>query len=86
MPVFSSDGLKHYFYALTAHFGEWVDTEGHKQPVWSRLSAFTYAQVIKHPRRYRLVKVERRRLCGRLEDYAARLKAAGLSGRINLKS
>lgn len=24
VPVFSSDGLKHYFYALTAHFGEWL--------------------------------------------------------------
>ena len=24
VPVSSSDGLKHYYYALTAHFGEWV--------------------------------------------------------------
>ena len=24
VPVFSSDGLKHYFYGLTAHFGEWM--------------------------------------------------------------
>jgi hypothetical protein len=23
VPVFSTDGLKHYFYALTAHFGKW---------------------------------------------------------------
>ena len=23
VPVFSTDGLKHYFYALTAHFGRW---------------------------------------------------------------
>ncbi|MFO7660078.1 MAG: hypothetical protein R6V77_04125 [Candidatus Cloacimonadaceae bacterium] len=22
-PVFASDDLKHYFYALTAHFGQW---------------------------------------------------------------
>jgi hypothetical protein len=28
VPIFSSDGLKHYFYALTAHFGEWVIVEG----------------------------------------------------------
>jgi transposase-like protein len=24
VPVFTSDGLRQYFYALTAHFGEWV--------------------------------------------------------------
>lgn len=23
VPVFSTDGLKHYFYALTAHFEKW---------------------------------------------------------------
>lgn len=83
VPVFSSDGLKHYFYALTAHFGEWVESEGKKKPVWSLLSSFAYAQVVKHQKRCRQVKVERRLLYGRLEDYAARLKSAGLSGRIN---
>jgi transposase-like protein/IS1 family transposase len=83
VPVFSSDGLKHYFYALTAHFGHWVEVEGQTKPVWALLNSFAYAQVIKHQKRYRLVKVERRLLCGRREDYAARLKSAGLSGRIN---
>jgi transposase-like protein len=24
VPIFSSDGLQHYYYALTAHFGEWI--------------------------------------------------------------
>src|SRR5258708_12076844 len=57
VPVFSSDGLKHYFYALTAHFGQWVEVEGQKKPIWSLLSSFAYAQVIKHQKRYRLVKV-----------------------------
>ena len=28
VPVFTSDGLKLYFYALTAHFGAWVETVG----------------------------------------------------------
>jgi len=26
-PAFTSDGLNHYYYALTAHFGEWQETE-----------------------------------------------------------
>jgi transposase-like protein len=27
LPVFSSDGLRLYFYALTAHFGHWISPE-----------------------------------------------------------
>jgi hypothetical protein len=30
MPVFSTDGLKHLFYALTAHYGRWEEWEGKK--------------------------------------------------------
>jgi hypothetical protein len=30
VPVFSTDGLKHYFYALTSHFGQWEVGEGKK--------------------------------------------------------
>ena len=45
VPVFSTDGLKHYFYALTAHFGQWGSADG-KKPVWVLLSEFVYGQVI----------------------------------------
>jgi transposase-like protein len=31
MPVFSTDGLKHYYYALTAHFGKWEWAGGKSQ-------------------------------------------------------
>ena len=82
VPVFSTDGLKHYFYALTAHFGKWESTEG-KKPVWVLLSDFVYSQVIKHQRRRKTVKVERRVLVGEACSYADRLRQAGLSGRIN---
>jgi IS1 family transposase len=47
VPVFSTDGLKHYFYALTAHFGKWERLEG-KKPGWVLFSEFMYGQVIKH--------------------------------------
>ena len=50
VPVFSTDGLKHYFYALTAHFGRW-DTADGKKSVWVLLNDFVYAQVIKYQRR-----------------------------------
>jgi hypothetical protein len=32
LPVFSSDGLALYFYALTAHFGEWIQIIGERRP------------------------------------------------------
>jgi IS1 family transposase len=82
VPVFSTDGLRHYFYSLTAHFGKWEPLDGRKL-VWVLLGDFIYAQVIKHQRRRRTVQVERRILIGDRENYHKRLKAAGLSGRIN---
>lgn len=83
VPVFSSDGLKHYFYALTAHFGEWVIPDGEKRSVWMVLSNFLYGQVIKSRRRHRVVDVEQRMLWGLPAEYSTRLKASLLSGKIN---
>jgi IS1 family transposase len=83
VPIFSSDGLKHYYYALTAHYGEWVVVEGEKKLVWLIVTLFQYAQVIKQQRGYRLVGVEHRMLWGNVEEYRSRLKANGLSGNIN---
>ena len=80
--MFSTDGLRHYFYALTAYFGRWETAEG-KKSVWVLLSDFVYAQVIKHQRRRRTVQVERRILCGDEKNYQDRLKIARLSGKIN---
>jgi hypothetical protein len=45
VPVFSTDGLKNYFYALTAPFGMWERLDG-KKPIWVLLHDFVYAQVI----------------------------------------
>jgi IS1 family transposase len=83
VPVFSTDGLKHYFYALTAHFGEWVHVEGEKKLVWMILSDFYYAQVIKRQRKRHTVEVEQRHIWGHPAEYQARLKADGMSGNIN---
>jgi len=82
VPVFSTDGLKHYYYALTAHFGKWVLADG-KKLVWILLNDLVYSQVIKHQKRRRTVELERRVLVGEASWYAERLRQAGLSGRIN---
>jgi IS1 family transposase len=83
LPVFSTDGLRHYYDALTAHFGKWEQPGDEKKPVWVLLDDFIYGQVIKHQKRRRTVEVERRILVGEEKTYRERLKAAGLSGRIN---
>jgi len=83
VPAFSSDGLRHYFSALTAHFGEWVAVDGEKKPVWMVLSDFHYAQVIKLRKRLRVIDVEQRFIWGSPDTYRSRLKAVGLSGNIN---
>jgi transposase-like protein len=81
VPVFSTDGLRHYFYALTAHFGKWEAADG-KKPVWVLMGEFIYGQVIKHQRRRKTVEVVRRMVWGAEKQYQERLKGAGLSGRI----
>jgi IS1 family transposase len=83
VPIFSSDGLKHYFYAITAHFGFWHQPEGAKKPIWMVWPSLLYGQVIKHHQRRKLVKVEQRVLCGEKTDFVSRLKALGLTGIIN---
>jgi hypothetical protein len=83
LPIFSSDGLRLYFCALTAHCGRWISPDGGRKRMWQLAADFIYGQVKKLQRRRRLVKVERVMLCGSFEVLANRLKAAGLSGRLN---
>lgn len=80
IPVFSTVGLKYYFYALTAHIGKWERMEGEKKPVWALLNDFVYGRVLKVHRRRKLVRVERQILSGDKETYRTRLKAGRLSG------
>jgi IS1 family transposase/transposase-like protein len=82
LPAFTSDGLKLYFYALTAHFGGWVETVGRQARHWQVHAQFLYGQVVKHYRRRRLVRVERRALLGSPEQLTAALRARGESGTI----
>jgi IS1 family transposase len=82
LPIFSSDGLKLYFYALTAHFGQWGQDVGQAKPVWHALPGLLYAQVQKIHRRRRLVRVDRQMLCGSFEPFTAQLQTLGLSGHI----
>lgn len=83
IPVFSSDGLDMYFYALTAHFGRWQEVVGRKKREWVVAVGLVYGQVKKHYRRRRVVRVEHRMRWGSKEELKRRLTGLGLSGRLN---
>jgi len=83
IPVFTSDGLNHYFYALTAHFGQWVAGVGQRAHHWQVAADLLYGQVKKHYRRRKLVRVTHIMRCGTRAALRDALTRIGLSGRLN---
>ncbi len=61
LPLFTSDGLNVYFYALTAHFGQWLEVgrRGRKVRQWQVATGLISGQVKKSYRRRKLVRVTR---------------------------
>ena len=59
--LFTSDGLNLYFYALTAHFGQWLalGRRGCNVRRWQVAPGLIYGQVKKCYRRRRLMRVTR---------------------------
>ena len=82
VPVFSSDGLVFYFYALTAHFGTWVQRADERRRTWTVDVHLFYAQVIKKYRRKRIQEVHHRVHLGIPETYREAVRAAGFTGQI----
>jgi IS1 family transposase len=80
LPVVTTDGLRLYFYALTAHFGQWVRRGRRKE--WQVAPALLYGQLQKCYRRGRLVRVRSYMLCGTRRRLGVALHAVGLSGRL----
>jgi IS1 family transposase/transposase-like protein len=83
LPVFTSDGLNLYFYAITAHFGQWVTDLTTGKPRWQVACDLLYGQVKKTYRRRRLYLVGRLMRLGDLAQLTQRLKALGYSGTLN---
>jgi len=83
IPVFTSDGLDLYFYALTAHFGAWRDQLGERTRHWEVSAELMYGQLKKVYRRRKLERTEHRMRCGTLEALKERLKGLGGSGVLN---
>ena len=85
VPVFTSDGLNLYFYALTAHFGQWTEVcwRGRTVRQWRVAAGLIYGQVKKCYRRRRLVRVTHVMRLGTEDALKAALQGLGFSGRLN---
>ena len=82
-PAFASDGLRHYFYALTAHFGQWVAGMGRNPRRWRVAAGLLYGQVTKTYRHRRLVRVRPVLRCGTRAQFRQALAILGLTGTLN---
>jgi IS1 family transposase len=67
VPIFTSDGLNFYYYAITSHFGHWTQKPGCKSHYyhWEVDQQLLYGQVKKSYKRYRLARVTQLMRCGR---------------------
>ncbi len=85
LPLFTSDGLNLYFYALTAHFGHWLSMRRRGRNVrrWQVAAGLLYGQVKKCYRHRKLVRVTHVMRLGTLENLASALQGLGFSGRLN---
>jgi IS1 family transposase len=85
LPLFTSDGLNLYFYALTAHFGRWllVSRRGRKALRWQVADGLIYGQVKKCYQRRKLIRVTHVMRLGTEDALKVALQGMGFSGRLN---
>jgi len=85
LPLFTSDGLNVYFYALTAHFGTWRQERRRGRNVhrWQVATNLIYGQVKKSYQRRKLVRVTHVMRLGTEAALKASLQGMGFSGRLN---
>jgi IS1 family transposase len=85
IPLFTSDGLNLYFYALTAHFGHWITGSrcGRIVRQWQVEAGLIYGQVKKSYRLRKLVRVTQVMRLGTEDDLTFALQTMGFSGRLN---
>ncbi len=85
LPIFTSDWLNLYFYALTAHFGKWlaVGRRGYNVRRWQVEPGLIYGQVKKCYRRRKLVRISHVMRLETQADLSTALQGMGFSGRLN---
>jgi len=85
LPLFTSDGLNVYFYAITAHFGQWLEViqRGRHVREWQVAPGLIYGHVKKNYRRRKLLRVTPVMRLGTQAALEDALQGLALSGRLN---
>jgi hypothetical protein len=83
VPLFTSEGLDLCVYALTAHFGQWVNGASQKERRWQVNAELLCGQLQKTYRRRKLMKTERRMRWDTWEAFKAKIKKQRLSNVLN---
>jgi IS1 family transposase/transposase-like protein len=79
-PAITTDGLRHYYYALTAHFGRWVAFG--RRRCWAVDPSLLYGQLHKRYRRRRLVRIRDQMRSGTRRALQTTLRGLGWSGKL----
>jgi len=82
LPVFTSDGLRMYFYALTAHFGSWHRPIGARKDHWRVDKNLLYGQFRKVRNGFRITNIYTIVQWGERQAIKTRLQAIGFTGKI----
>jgi IS1 family transposase len=80
IPVITTDGLRLYFYAITAHFGRWIRAGRRRR--WEVDPTLLFGQLHKRYRRRRLVRIRYRMQCGSRRALQTALRHLGWSGKL----
>jgi len=79
VPAFTTDGLRSYFYARTAHFGYWYKAAGDRVANWQVESTLLYGQLVKRRERKKVVFTTMRMVWGTRADLTVAQAAHGFS-------
>lgn len=82
VPAITTDGLRSYVYAITAHFGSGYRPSGAPTDHWQPSPALQSGQLVKQTKRRRTIFTHTRLLWGKRRDLFARLRQVGLNERI----
>jgi transposase-like protein len=83
VPLFTSDGLRQYFWALTAHFGRWALLPRKRKPTWLVDERLQYGQLKKKGRGRKQQTIQTEVLCGSRQAVRETLTGLGFSKVIN---
>lgn len=79
VPAVTTDGLRTYFSALTAHFGSWVRPKGARARQWQVDERLAYGQLVKRREKHQVNWTVRRMCWGQQADLYRQLEAYGFS-------